>query len=332
MKKSRIIVPALAMLTLSVAASVTGTVAWFTASRTASMTASNLAAFNTEGNLTLNLAAGNQGNGSVTGTNIKLNKVRDFSYDVASGKGYTAILDSENNKVLGTKQVTDPAAKYATINSNDVYYMNTFTGTFSTNTSSNSYLIFSNNGAKSFVGNTGGESLAPLEVTSSLNTIYRALRVSMKTTHRTLVWAPYTTYSESNVMHVDKAGNFGGQTLPGIDQAPTKALYSTNGTDATTVISETQTDAVKVVKNGQSDPVNANTSNAAAEACVLSINLSSATPTQVAFSIWFEGLDPACIATSNGVFSIEQIGANITTALQMSFYAIDASAFPAQGK
>ena len=44
MKKSRIIVPALAMLTLSVAASVTGTVAWFTASRTASMSVENLAA------------------------------------------------------------------------------------------------------------------------------------------------------------------------------------------------------------------------------------------------------------------------------------------------
>ena len=74
MKKSRIIVPALAMLTLSVAASVTGTVAWFTASRTASIKASNLAAFNTDGDLSLILTAGNQGDGSVTdNTNIKAN-------------------------------------------------------------------------------------------------------------------------------------------------------------------------------------------------------------------------------------------------------------------
>ena len=46
MKKSRIIVPALAMLTLSVAASVTGTVAWFSASRTKTLTANNLAVLN----------------------------------------------------------------------------------------------------------------------------------------------------------------------------------------------------------------------------------------------------------------------------------------------
>ena len=39
MKKSRIIIPALAMIAFSVAASVTGAVAWFTASRTAQITA-----------------------------------------------------------------------------------------------------------------------------------------------------------------------------------------------------------------------------------------------------------------------------------------------------
>ena len=60
------------MLTLSVAASVTGTVAWFTASRTASITASNLAAFNTDGDLSLVLSAGNQAPSSVSGKNIQL--------------------------------------------------------------------------------------------------------------------------------------------------------------------------------------------------------------------------------------------------------------------
>ena len=40
-KKSKIIVPALALITATTAASVTGTVAWFTAARTATVTASN---------------------------------------------------------------------------------------------------------------------------------------------------------------------------------------------------------------------------------------------------------------------------------------------------
>ena len=86
---------------------------------------------------------------------------------------------------------------------------------------------------------------------------------------------------------------------------------------------------MKVVKNGESDPVNANTSNASDKACVLSTNLSSAKSTVVTFSVWFEGLDPACIANSNGVHGIGDIAQNYTTALQMSFYAIDASAFAA---
>ena len=51
MKKSKIIIPAAAILALSVGASVTGTVAWFTASRTVSATIKNLAAINTSGDL-----------------------------------------------------------------------------------------------------------------------------------------------------------------------------------------------------------------------------------------------------------------------------------------
>lgn len=51
MKKSKIIVPALAVLLLSTAASVTGTVAWFTASRTFLMTAGDFAVVNTKDNL-----------------------------------------------------------------------------------------------------------------------------------------------------------------------------------------------------------------------------------------------------------------------------------------
>ena len=83
MKKSRIIVPALAMLTLSVAASVTGTVAWFTASRTASMSATNVAAVNTAGNLSLTLAKGNQATEADNDAKtISLQPMRDFSYDI----------------------------------------------------------------------------------------------------------------------------------------------------------------------------------------------------------------------------------------------------------
>lgn len=331
MKKSRIIVPALAMLTLSVAASVTGTVAWFTASRATTMKASNLAAFNTDGDLQLTLTAGNQDPLNVSGKNIQLNKVRDFSYDIEPevANGYTAILDSENNKVIGTRLVETPTEAYATINEEEVYYMNTFTGTFSTNTSSNSYLIFNNNRAKSFVGDTKNSVFEALTVNETTNTIYRALRISMIAGNRKLVWAPYTSLEANEVMHVKGAGAFNHQNLPTITELPDKTKYSTHGNAETTVIATTATENVKVVKNADKDPVNANTANASSNSCVLATDMSSGKPISVAFSIWFEGLDPACIATSNGVHAIGDIAQNYTTALQMSFYAIDASAFAA---
>lgn len=58
MKKSKVIIPALGVLILSTAASVTGTVAWFTANRTATITAGEFAVVNTNDNLAVTLGAG----------------------------------------------------------------------------------------------------------------------------------------------------------------------------------------------------------------------------------------------------------------------------------
>lgn len=58
MKKSKIIVPALAVLLLSTAASVTGTVAWFTANRVFNMKAGEFAVVSTKNNLEAVVTAG----------------------------------------------------------------------------------------------------------------------------------------------------------------------------------------------------------------------------------------------------------------------------------
>ena len=58
MKKSKVIIPALGVLVLSTAASVTGTVAWFTANRTATITAGEFAVVNTNSNLEVVLSNG----------------------------------------------------------------------------------------------------------------------------------------------------------------------------------------------------------------------------------------------------------------------------------
>lgn len=58
MKKSKVIIPALGVLILSTAASVTGTVAWFTASRTYNTTIGEFAVVKTNADLKCTLAAG----------------------------------------------------------------------------------------------------------------------------------------------------------------------------------------------------------------------------------------------------------------------------------
>ena len=57
-KKSKIIVPALALITATTAASVTGTVAWFTATRAVTVTASNFVATKLESKLSVSCADG----------------------------------------------------------------------------------------------------------------------------------------------------------------------------------------------------------------------------------------------------------------------------------
>ena len=58
MKKSKIIIPALALIAFSVAASVTGAVAWFTASRTATISAGSYAVVKTSAELSANVTSG----------------------------------------------------------------------------------------------------------------------------------------------------------------------------------------------------------------------------------------------------------------------------------
>ena len=85
MKKSKVIIPALGVLILSTAASVTGTVAWFTANRTATITAGEFAVVKTGNDLSVTLGTGvgtavtNGVNPSVTTTSGY--KLTDASFD-----------------------------------------------------------------------------------------------------------------------------------------------------------------------------------------------------------------------------------------------------------
>ena len=60
MKKSKLIVPALAIIAFSTAASITGTVAWFTANRQVTINAGNYTVVKTSADLDCDLADGFQ--------------------------------------------------------------------------------------------------------------------------------------------------------------------------------------------------------------------------------------------------------------------------------
>ena len=132
MKKSKIIVPALGLLLLSTAASVSGTVAWFTANRVYGFTAGEFAVVNTKDNLSCQLGAGfgtavdNETNAvSVTGGKI----LTDASLDHTDTTVPIIIPDGEGKKVGAKVELADIADQDA--RATDTYSAFSWTATFS---------------------------------------------------------------------------------------------------------------------------------------------------------------------------------------------------------
>ena len=94
MKKSKIIIPALALLAFSTAASVTGAVAWFTANRTATINAGSYSVVKTNTNLEFELAPGV--GTSVSGNTVTFDgKLTDGSFNHKTQKVYTPNADGK---------------------------------------------------------------------------------------------------------------------------------------------------------------------------------------------------------------------------------------------
>ena len=107
LKKSKIIVPALALITVTTAASVTGTVAWFTAARTATVTASVFESKSLDSSMTVKTTAlvgtkdGTASGATLTDTgSISVNgKITHGSYNAeksASGNLYVARVNADD--------------------------------------------------------------------------------------------------------------------------------------------------------------------------------------------------------------------------------------------
>ncbi|MDY3209241.1 MAG: hypothetical protein SOX24_02170 [Candidatus Enterosoma sp.] len=137
LKKSAVVIPALARIAVTAAASVSGTVAWFTANRSVTVKGSNFNAVAQDGDLSIKLGdvlVGVVADGT-TGSVKMADKtsLTDASYNTTSSELYTKILgENEKNETvvtgyedLGTATVTDTEGVVGAVKSNpDWFYVN----------------------------------------------------------------------------------------------------------------------------------------------------------------------------------------------------------------
>lgn len=125
MKKSKIIVPALAVIAFSAAASVTGTVAWFTANRSATITTDSFALTQVEGNLSAEASALVGTSVSTPTTAVKLadnnEKLGDVSFNPATKQLWTDTGDGTEFQTIGTATSYSEASGAWKINDTTYY-------------------------------------------------------------------------------------------------------------------------------------------------------------------------------------------------------------------
>ena len=321
MKKSRIIVPALAMLTLSVAASVTGTVAWFTASRTASMSASSVAAVNTAGNLSYTLIAGV--GTQVSSNSVTLSPMMDASVNAtANFTDATPITNGDNIDVFtanfnSESHITGLTARKGTyfkdINSTKIYTLNSWQIKFTSNAVEDNYLYFDGRRTKSNIAN-------PLEGQTfnvESEKVYKALRVYMASPTKKIIWAPYT--GETEIYTAVQGGSIEEAIDPSVSFSGVSSQYGS-------LISKVEnTDNVHVILNEKETVISDGSSfnSASSDASLLGTTLKSGTPLTVSCMIWFEGLDSSCVVQENS--GISSVTALVNRVLNLSFYAVDST-------
>ncbi len=210
MKKSKIIIPALAMIAFSTAASISGAVAWFTASRQASINAGTYAVVKTNSDLACTVTAGI---GVKTVTNptdasqarvvsltdgTKTNKLTDGSFNHSSKKIYTP--DSTGKAFDSTKgeitlaSATEENMTRATLADGDVYTVVTWKADFSVNfgalpgniglfldTAQSSFSVGTNVTAKT--GKGFRMAFIPTDTTNGVTKVYANLQTSALCKH-----------------------------------------------------------------------------------------------------------------------------------------------------
>ena len=194
MKKSKIIIPALALIAFSTAASITGTVAWFTSSRTADFTAGSYEVVSTTVGLKYRITAGigTAVDAEADNNNVSVasgNKLSDGSFDHVNSKIFTPNTDgtglADNNGIaLASANPTNM------LRGNNVYTAFTWSITFS--------LEFKETGNDMalYLDNTAGHSAFSTAADFDAQTGFRMAFVGSGSA-ATRVWADMQTAAKS---------------------------------------------------------------------------------------------------------------------------------------
>lgn len=285
MKKSKIILPAVALLTISTVAAASSTVAWFTAGRSVTVKGTTVSVYNPESSLKVTLGADEDNNSTTldgtdtTGKTVKLPEyMRDASVNAADGTIYKRdILDE--NKYYTAAYLEDKVLVGS--ETKDVYRAAKWTMTFKMDAAAtDSYKILLKPSVQS-VKNIKG-------------TAYKSFRIAFVADGKVAIYAPFSDETTTYSYIASVSGS----------NAATKDTYAG-------VISNTATKQATELAKDDADKLTA------AQGLIGTIpakNGDAEKGLEVTCYAWFEGEDPNCVVTDEGV------AGDITTVLE--FYAV----------
>ena len=226
MKKLRVILPAILTLAVSTSAAVTGTVAWFTATRLRQVNMNNVAVVDPEQGLDLELVE-NLGGTIIDeatvnpSTHVPVNSqtpivkhayykagepaedtkgyFRDGSVDVKNGVVYKGVLDDTGNQPTTFETVTTPYADATrTFNDKNVYHATAFKMTFSVEDNSSEVyehsLFLDINHSTATLDSTGKG--------ANDDKLYKALRFGFISGDEWFVWAPFSDLAATAAKYI----------------------------------------------------------------------------------------------------------------------------------
>ena len=319
MKKSKVIIPAMALLLFSTAASITGTVAWFTSTRTFTTSAGNFRVASLEGDLACVVADGTattkNGNNITVDTDARLADA-SFNHLAASRHLFTDIPDTATFQDLGAwaldKYTVPSSWYYGQMGDLRYYYAATwkytFTYTFKAEQSNmNLFFDVNNSTATYYKANGDAATTAPAEAADTALGFRLAFTsdytmTSENDTHKQFVWAPFRAQSdvdpdgEADSGDEHKAIRYVSTTTAAPADYTTDLLDSGAKTDTTTyglgeagvVKADTLPNCIGVFKKPASEGD-----------VTVTVNMTA----------WFEGTDPAIVTDEGKKF--QQTSANL---------------------